>query len=227
MAPAAKIVNLYGPTEATVFSTSYTFDPLDPPQSEWVPIGEPFHTVLARIDTTLTPGNPTGELLLSGPQVIERYWGEGGDPSRHFAVDTHTDGRRWYRTGDLVSHDARYGYVFHGRADHQVKVRGFRIELQEIEATLRRWLPDQQIAVVVACCHDDQEAQLVAFCNRLHVDRDELARQCGLDLPSYMVPHVFIALSPFPVNANGKTDYLGLKRIACATLSESLPILTK
>ncbi|AOK32451.1 AMP-binding protein [Burkholderia sp. MSMB175] len=222
-APASRIVNLYGPTEATVFATSYTFDPDRPPQSEWVPIGEPLDTVVARIDTSAAPDGSTGELLLSGPQVVDRYWGDAIDQSRHFVADSVDERVRWYRTGDFVSRDPRHGYVFHGRADHQVKVRGFRIELQEIEATLRRLLPDQQVAVVAAAGGDEQEMQLVAFCNRLERDRDALAALCANDLPVYMVPRIFVPLAPFPVNDNGKIDYLRLKRIACATLSEGVP----
>ncbi|PCE30147.1 amino acid adenylation domain-containing protein [Burkholderia ubonensis] len=222
-APDARIVNLYGPTEATVFATSYTFDPAAPPPGEWVPIGEPFDTVLARIDTAGEPDRPIGELLLAGPQVVERYWGEAGasgESAGRFVADPAIADRRWYRTGDLVSRSPHHGYVFHGRADHQVKVRGFRIELQEIEATLRRLLPDQQVAVVAARGGVGQEAELVAFCARLDIDRDELARRCALELPAYMVPHVVMALAPFPVNVNGKVDYLSLQRLAAAALAE-------
>ena len=165
-APASALVNLYGPTEATVFATAYHFDPGQPPDTDIVPLGEPFPDMGVRI-AAQGDDSAVGELLLSGPQVVDGYWRNPEATANAFVCGAGAAANGiWYRTGDLVSRDARHGLLFHGRCDDQVKLRGHRVQLAEIECVLRQLAPGAMVAVVPVSADGGFFDHVVAFCQR-------------------------------------------------------------
>ena len=146
---------------------------------------------------------------LSGSQLTRGYWRAPDIDAEKFIV---ADGRRWYRTGDLARYDPEFGFIFAGRADHQVKIGGFRVELQEIETVVRAVSGRDVVAVVPWPVSEEGGALgCVAFIAGPAQDAEPIRAQCREKLPDYMVPQKIIHLSEMPLNSNGKVDYLQLK----------------
>jgi acyl-coenzyme A synthetase/AMP-(fatty) acid ligase len=217
-APRSRIANLYGPTELTVTCTSYRLpaEPGDWPRTAngTVPIGQvhPGHEYLI-VDADGHPA-ATGELVMRGPQRFPGYADSKDDAGRFVTV---ADGRavpydgssrltdeHWYRTGDQVT--GVDGALLHlGRIDEQVKVRGYRVELGEIEAVLRAQ-PGIDQAVVVALPTGHGEVDLHAAYTGERHEPQMLSRTIGVALPAYMVPRDLTAVETLPLNSNGKID---------------------
>ncbi|MEV4598331.1 non-ribosomal peptide synthase/polyketide synthase [Amycolatopsis sp. NPDC049253] len=199
----AELHNLYGPTEASVDVTAFAATgPFDAPG---VPLGRPIwntgtHVLDARL-RPVPPGVP-GELYLSGVQLARGYLARPGLTAERFVANPFGGpGERMYRTGDLARWSAGGVLEFLGRVDHQVKVRGFRVELGEIESALTA-LDGVTGAVVVA-----RDERLVAYLTGTPGDvRAELAKT----LPEHLVPAVVVPLDEFPVTPNGKLDRAAL-----------------
>ncbi|WP_253895672.1 non-ribosomal peptide synthetase/type I polyketide synthase, partial [Corallococcus exercitus] len=204
--------NAYGPTECSVVATTFTVE--RPEQVALsVPIGAPLaNTSVFVLDARLHPvpvGVP-GELFLGGDGVARGYVSRPDLTAERFVPDAHgaTPGARLYRTGDLVRWRADGTLEFLGRADHQVKVRGFRIELAEVEAALRD-LPAVQEAAVVVREDVPGDKRLVAYAMpRAGQVLEAQAMRAALRqrLPEYMVPSVFVTLATLPLNPSGKVD---------------------
>jgi acyl-CoA synthetase (AMP-forming)/AMP-acid ligase II len=157
--------------------------------------------VETRIDVVDKNHEGRGELLLSGDQVAEQYWGAPDTTDESFqATPTGT----WYRTGDFVQPSSQYGLLFIGRRDQQVQVNGFRVDLLEVESHLRA-LTRAQVAAVAVGEPGGRVSAIVAFIEGTHPASD-LKRTCGKVLPSYMVPKHFVALEELPRTASGKLD---------------------
>jgi surfactin family lipopeptide synthetase A len=210
------IWNLYGPTEATIWSTAQPLDPLRPHD---VSLGRPLdHTTAYVLDRSMQwlPVGAVGELYLGGRGLAEGYHGEPRLTAAHFVPHPFdaAPGSRLYRTGDRASWTSDGRLRFHGRLDDQVKVRGQRVHLAEIESTLRQ-LPGVRDAAVVAVL-DASTTRLVA-----HVARDrtsgieaaEIRRQLSEQLPLAVIPAVIRCVEQLPLTAQGKID-----RTALATL---------
>jgi amino acid adenylation domain-containing protein len=208
------LVNTYGPTETTVIATAapVTLPGSGPAGDPLPPIGAPIaNTRVLVLDAQLRPvpvGVP-GEVFIGGAGVARGYHHRAALTAAQFIPDPFTgDGARLYRSGDLARWRADGQLEFLGRADHQVKVRGFRIEPGEIEHTLRAH-PGISAAVVTA---DGQaeDRRLVAYLVPTNGDgpppindiRDFLRER----LPEFMVPAVFIPLKDLPLGPNGKLD---------------------
>ncbi|CAM2828326.1 non-ribosomal peptide synthetase [Prescottella defluvii] len=200
----ASVHNLYGPTEVTVQATRSTVAPGES-ASGAVPIGAPvWNTRALVLDARLNPlpvGVP-GELYLAGVQVARGYVGRSDLTADRFVANPFSaSGERMYRTGDLVKWNAAGELEYLGRTDFQVKLRGLRIELGEIETALSALASVAQAVVVV---HDEKLVAYVVAGEVFDVDAAKAA--LARDLPSYMVPAVFVVLDAFPLNASGKVD---------------------
>ncbi|XXF81585.1 amino acid adenylation domain-containing protein [Myxococcaceae bacterium GXIMD 01537] len=207
-------LNVYGPTEATVTAAMCQVGgaegKLDLPV---LPIGGPIANVRIHVlDARLQPVpiNVPGELYIGGPGLARGYLGRPGQTAERFIPDPFSaePGARLYRTGDLARYNGRGQLEFLGRADSQVKLRGFRIEPGEIEATLRKH-PGVQDAVVIAREDTPGDKRLVAYVVSTATPPPrgaELRAHLFKTLPDYMVPAAFVTLEALPLTANGKVD---------------------
>jgi amino acid adenylation domain-containing protein len=216
-APNSTVENLYGPTEATIACTVYRWDSgRSPEESELgiVPIGH----ALGEMSTLVTgddlrevrAGDP-GELLLSGPQVVQGYWNDEEATARAFVS---VDGRSYYRTGDRVRQPAGDGPLrYLGRLDHQIKVLGHRVELGEVEAAIREETGLDAVVAVGWPRTEAGAAGVAAFISGTRVDVGALKNRLARRLPTYMVPRELRVLPDLPLNANGKWDRAALIRL--------------
>ncbi|WP_114721480.1 amino acid adenylation domain-containing protein [Rhodococcus sp. AG1013] len=203
--PECRLYNGYGPAESTVFATfAGPLGPGDP-----AVIGSPARGIDAVVlDVRLRPVPPgvTGELYLAGDRVAHGYAGAPVTTSARFVAGE--NGRRWYRTGDLVRwvSGARGPVLeFCGRNDHQVKIRGIRIEPAEIDAVLTR-SGAVSAAATVARVGTTGSPVLVSYVVPADADVTELRRNLAAALPSYMVPASVVGVAEIPLTANGKID---------------------
>lgn len=209
----SKVENLYGPTEATIAITHLSWDPARH-EKEYlngvVPIGWPFTGQMCRIvdeEKRAVARGESGELYLAGSQVTNGYWNDPEKTRERFVQLPGSDGTVWYRTGDLVKQDAEGCIHYLGRIDHQVKVRGYRIELQEIEAVLRRVCGTEQVVAVGWPVRNGLAEGIIAFVSVNEVvDETVVLAECRELLPEYMIPRRIYLRSEFPLNANGKID---------------------
>ncbi|WP_280296552.1 non-ribosomal peptide synthetase, partial [Nocardia abscessus] len=207
----ARIDNLYGPTEAAVSVTAHR---IDTAEGVAVPIGVPEANVTVHVlDSRLhpVPAGVTGELYLGGVQLARGYHARPGLTAATFVADPFgaAAGGRLYRTGDLVRWDEGGSLRYVGRADTQVKVRGLRIELGDIEAALTAH--EQVNAAVAQVRVDGGEQRLVAYVVADAAIDVRQVRRFLLDrLPAYMVPSSVTRIDSVPLNANGKVDYRAL-----------------
>ena len=206
--PGLRMMNTYGPTEATVISTWAELHPGRP-----VTIGKAVpndRTYVLDERGNLCPIGVPGELHLSGAGLSSGYLGRPDLTAEKFIPNPHADGpftQRLYRTGDRVRFNADGDLEFLGRIDAQVKLRGFRIELEDIEAALR--LDPSVRSAAVTLWKGDALERLVAFVvPRPGCTVDEGRLLCGLRerLPSYMVPASIEAIDELPALASGKVD---------------------
>lgn len=206
-APNGVVENIYGPTEGTVICMRQrlTSPAVATPGREILAIGTPYASMTVAIldaDQRPLPDGQPGEIALCGPQLAIGYLNATGEQASRFREIV---GVRWYLTGDLGMRDE--AGIFHhlGRTDNQVKVKGNRIELEEVEAHLRR-AADSEIVAVVAWPVVDGVAQgLVGFC-ATELTADTVMSALFDTLPRYMAPSRIEILEALPVNINGKID---------------------
>ncbi|WP_326665122.1 amino acid adenylation domain-containing protein [Streptomyces sp. NBC_00385] len=197
--------NLYGPTEAAV---DVSFHACAPHDSGPVPIGQPvWNTRLYVLDAALRPCPPgvPGELYLAGRQLADGYLNRPDLTAGRFVADPFAgSARRMYRTGDLARWTEQGEVEYLGRTDHQVKLRGQRVELGEIEAALAaRPRVDGACALVREDRPGDQ--RLVGYVTG-GADPADVRAALARELPEHMVPSAVVALDAFPLSPNGKLD---------------------
>jgi amino acid adenylation domain-containing protein len=221
-APGSTVENLYGPTELTIACTAYRWDSYRSPaecEGGVVPIGHPlpgmYAVVVDEYGIEVPPGD-AGELLMVGPQRTPGYWRDEASTARAF---THVLGwaEPFYRTGDRVSRGAEGGPLrFLGRLDHQIKVRGHRVELGEVESVLLE-VPGVESAAALGWPTTSAGAQgIAAFVTGHGVEPANVRQALRLKLQEHAVPQTIHVLPTLPLNANGKVD-----RIALTSLLEA------
>ncbi|HMS75862.1 non-ribosomal peptide synthetase [Gordonia sp. (in: high G+C Gram-positive bacteria)] len=203
--PAVRLVNLYGPTEAAVDVTAYEVGRGD----TVIPIGVPVpNTSTLVLDGRLRPvpqGVP-GELYLGGVQVARGYAAQSTLTAERFVADPFgAAGTRLYRTGDLVRWNAAGRIEYLGRTDFQVKLRGQRLELGEVEAVLAD-APGVVHAAAAVVKTDAGAEHLVGYLVPAGVDTDAVKAFVAQKLPEYMVPTSWVLLDVAPLNSAGKLD---------------------
>jgi amino acid adenylation domain-containing protein len=205
------LANIYGPAECTVATTSAIVEPADRRRGNPT-IGKPISNAgVYLLDTRLNPVplGVTGELCIAGEGLARGYVRGADSTAERFLPDpfSSTPGARVYRTGDLARHlpDGVIDYI--GRSDYQVKIRGCRVELREVECALCR---SAAVAEAVVIARDASAGkQLVAYVvprpGQSRVE-EELWNQLRGELPSYMAPAAIVLLDRLPLTANGKVD---------------------
>ncbi|MEU8827139.1 non-ribosomal peptide synthase/polyketide synthase [Streptomyces sp. NPDC048636] len=219
--PGLRVVDGYGPTETTTFATAFPMSGADQ-VPETVPIGRPLdHTRVYVLDARLrlVPPGVVGELYVAGEGVARGYLGRPGPTAASFLADPYgPPGARMYRTGDLARRRPDGAVEFAGRADDQVKVRGFRIEPGEVERVFAAH-PSVADAAVAAREDGSGTKRLVAYvvaADGAPVDGERLRSHAAERLPDYMVPSAVVALAALPLSRNGKVDRTALPAPATA-----------
>ncbi|MGW6425313.1 amino acid adenylation domain-containing protein [Nocardia sp. NPDC055053] len=200
--------NMYGPTEATV-------DALSAPVTGAQPhVGGPLDGTRAYLldgALQLVPDGEIGELYLAGPQLARGYLGRVAVTAERFVADPFAAGERMYRTGDRARWLPGHGYDYLGRADAQIKVRGYRVELGEVEASLGA-LPGVAAAAATIRKSGDSTrlvGYLVPEAGRT-LDADQLRHRLTTLVPDHLVPSALVVLDALPTTVNGKLDRAAL-----------------
>ena len=242
-----RVFNLYGPTEDTTYST---YALLERNASRWsVPIGRPVaNTQVYILNEWMKPATlgAIGELYLAGEGLARGYLNRSDLTAERFLPNPFsiTAGERMYRTGDTARYLPDGMLEFFGRTDQQIKLRGYRVELGEIEAALRRC---EGVARAVVIVREDRKgdrrlAGYVVANPGVKLDPAELRQRVAQSLPDYMVPSALMVLDALPITASGKLDRNALpvpdfsptaekkpprtheEKILCALLTEILGI---
>ncbi|MFG2846318.1 amino acid adenylation domain-containing protein [Kitasatospora sp. NPDC048296] len=209
--PDTRVVIGYGPTETTTFATCADLDQ-SRVGTEALPIGRPLAgTRVLILDAALRPVPPgvVGELYVAGAGLARGYLGRPALTAERFTADPYgPPGARMYRTGDLARWSPDGEVLFAGRADQQVKLRGFRIEPGEVEAALTA---HPAVALACAVVREDRpgDRRLVGYlvpADGERPDLDVLREQLAEDLPEYLVPSTLVRLDALPLTPNGKVD---------------------
>lgn len=213
--PNGVVENIYGPTEATVIGLRQrlTSPPVVTSGRDIVAIGRPYPTmtvaILDEAQKPVAPGEP-GEIALNGPQLGIGYFGQPELTAERFRIIA---GERWYLTGDLGRMDA--DGVFHhlGRVDNQIKLKGNRVELEEVDAHLRRAAGTELVATVAWPMNYGSAEGLVGFVAGASGEADAIRDDMARGLPRYLVPGRIILCAALPRNINGKIDRGALLRM--------------
>jgi D-alanine--poly(phosphoribitol) ligase subunit 1 len=212
--PSGVVENLYGPTEATIYCLGATVSSDFPPTPgrNLVPSGSPLPGVEAAIlgeSLKFVPRGQEGQLAIAGGQLAKGYYNEPELTCQRFPS---IDGKRWYLTGDLARQDERGVFHHLGRMDHQVKILGQRVELDEIEAHLRSISGSENVAAVAWPVRDGVVSGVVAFTGGVSTSPEKLLESLRLQVPSYMVPRQIVQMDALPLSPNGKIDRRALVR---------------
>ena len=204
------LVNHYGPTECTVLVTAGVVPPGEP-RAELPTIGRPIEGMEIRVlNEKLQPvaAGEAGELCVAGPQVARGYRGQAPATAEKFVAQSDVPGGRLYRTGDRVRLLPNGELAFLGRLDSQIKIRGYRVEPDEIAAQLNRH-PDVRSSAVIARADHAGDLVLTAYlllAPGARLSAPALRRFLAPQLANYMIPAAFVRVDTLPVNANGKCD---------------------
>ena len=212
--PHARFTNVYGPTEATVNCTYYPVDVPPPADAKSVPIGYAIPGRTLRVvdeEGRELPRGTVGELHIGGIGLSPGYWRDPAKTAAAFIVGK--DGR-WYRTGDLAIEDEAGAFHFRGRADRQIKSRGYRIELDDVAFALRGLDGIADCAVVATSVGGFEGMRICAAYVAMPgtaLSPATVKAALGQVLPHYMLPRRWRALAALPINANGKVDMPAIK----------------
>ncbi|WP_213301894.1 amino acid adenylation domain-containing protein [Paraburkholderia sacchari] len=219
-APNSRLLHMYGPTEATIACTCFEVRTgfLEDARNSVMPLGRALPGVeLMVVDAELEPVafGERGELLVAGPQIADGYLVPDAAGSSRFVEKVYPGRRalRWYRTGDVAHTTADHGIVLHGRLDMQIKIRGNRVEMQEVERVIQACSNGTQCAVIPWPVDEAGRATgLVAFVANATIEPGRVLQACRQRLPPYAVPASFVIVDSLPLNVNGKVDRRALAR---------------
>lgn len=217
--PNTRFVNSYGPTECTALSTAYEIPLLDDDAAGLIPIGKALRAM--RCDVVDEQGQRVevgqqGELLISGTGIMRGYLNAPDQTHKRLLVDD--KGERTFRSGDLVRVQPDGNLMFLGRMDAQVKVRGNRFELGDVESIARS---HPRVVESIACIVNsasNPELSLLVVPSESDFDQAQLEAHLNQQLPGYMVPTHVIAAKSIPLTRNGKAD----RDAACAIIEHQL-----
>ena len=203
--PGVPLINAYGPTEATIIVTYSTLLG----ELEHINIGFPIANVQIHIldeDMQAVPMGFVGDLYIAGECVTHGYLNRPENQQKMFIPNPFCEGELMYRSGDLASWNADGSIAYKGRADNQVKVRGYRVELGAIESVLNNFEGINETAVVVT--KSDTRKRIVAYFSATTTDLpiENIRAYLEQRLASYMLPGLIIQLDSIPINPNGKVD---------------------
>lgn len=214
-----KLINAYGPSESAVFATYYPIDEID--DVSIVPIGYPLaNTTVYVVDEKkqLVPINVAGELCLGGDGIGRGYLNRDDLTEEKFITLDAADGKRVYCTGDKVMWNSNGELIFLGRMDFQIKLRGFRVELGEVERHIKNI--DGIKNVIVTADKDNLGTLFMTAFYTLEndslndqYDADYLRNALISKLPEYMIPSKYMLLKEFPLNFSGKVDRKALSKV--------------
>lgn len=209
-APDSVVDNLYGPTEATVDCVGQRVEPgatpLVTPERGILAIGTPHPgTELAILgpDLAALPDGVAGELAIAGAQLTAGYLGAPDLTRQRFPI---LDGKRWYLTGDRAFRDPAGQYHHLGRIDHQIKIHGHRVELEDIEAHLRAVSDSDQVAAVAWPVADGVALGIVGFVAGSPLSARQIREALRARLPTHMLPSAIELIAALPLNAHRKLD---------------------
>ena len=216
---SAPLHNLYGPTEAAVDVTYYAAEKAIGSKLQGVPIGSPvWNTELRILDHQLRAVGVgvVGELYLTGRQLANGYLNRAELTADRFIADPFQHGQRMYRTGDMAKWLPGGNVEYLGRTDDQLKIRGLRVEIGEIEQTLLQLKQIKQVAVDARILTNTLSSNLLGDNRQLVgyyikdvnavINHENMLAELSLLLPPHMVPAVLVEISDFPLSANGKLD---------------------
>ncbi|WP_215727419.1 non-ribosomal peptide synthetase [Rossellomorea vietnamensis] len=201
-----ELTNMYGPTETTIDVTSYhcTFE-----EDYSIPIGKPIQNVQMFIldaNNEIQPPGVPGELCISGECLARGYINQEKLTKEKFVEHPYKSGKM-YRTGDVAKWLPDGNIEYLGRVDHQVKLRGFRIELDEVETVISKYQYAREQVVVVRGGDNDQLVAYVSFHKYEGENpKEELRSYLKEYLPDYMIPDLIVEIDKLPLNSNGKID---------------------
>ncbi|MCB9288868.1 MAG: AMP-binding protein [Lewinellaceae bacterium] len=210
--PNAAIENHYGPTEGTIDCLYHRWeDGKSPSYNGIVAIGRPYEGISALVIGS--DGNPAdpgqkGELWISGGQVTPGYWKNEAKNQESFAI---REGKRYYKTGDIVFQEQEGRYLFCGRKDNQLQIQGYRVELGEVEHHVKQFMDKN---LVVDSYEENGVLALALFVEGLKEgEKEEIEARLRRKLPHYMIPGRIISVGAFPRTISGKTDRQKLRRL--------------
>ena len=214
-APNGATVNLYGPTEVTVFCLGQSVTSQTPTATgrDFVAIGKELPGNKAAIlddDNEEVADGIAGQLAIAGPQLAQGYLNAPEVTAGRFLS---LRGNRWYLTGDQAVRDKDGSFHCLGRVDNQVKISGYRVELEEVDAHLRTVSGAELVGTVAWPIDNGMARGLVGFVGAASVDLEGMVSELKCRLPSYMVPHRVIAIERMPVNQSGKVDRHALRAL--------------
>lgn len=205
------IYNEYGPTETTVGCMTYKYS--DENNSLSVPIGKPIDNTQVYVldkDKNPQPINMVGEIYVGGDGVAAGYHDSAVETKKSFIKDTIRGSGILYKTGDLAFRNSENNLVYCGRIDRQIKIRGYRVELREIEERILRSGFVKQVYVKSVVMHEETNALCAYIVGMKEDDESKLKKYLSEFLPEYMIPIFYILIEQFPMNENGKLDAVNL-----------------
>lgn len=211
----AKLINIFGQSETTGIVSYYVIPKHIPPEHKIIPVGLPVEqTHIHILDEHLIPVSPgeVGEICISNPCLAQGYLNNQKLSDSKFVMSS-DPGERMYRTGDLGRFLVGGNLEHCGRIDRQIKIRGQRLEIGDIEAAILRF-PSIQYSVVLAQKSSFGEYYLTAFCvpdEKGKISTKNLRQHLERELPDYMIPSFFLEIEELPYLSSGKTDYISLR----------------